>query len=86
MIDIMVPLDAVVFGPNVPAGMDWAVIGLWVCRFRKTAEGCDPRIAVTAIADTGLWRVTDGRHRVIAAIMAGRTEIEATTELQIPIK
>ncbi len=72
------PLDSLLFGPNVPAGMDWSVIGMWVCRLRKTAEPCDPPIAVTPHPQcAGVWRVCDGRHRVIAAIVAGRTHIEA---------
>lgn len=31
MIPLLLPLDALLFGPNVPAGMDWSVIGMWVC-------------------------------------------------------
>lgn len=71
-----VPLECLLFGTNVPAGMDWAVIGLWVCKFRKTAEPCDPPIQVT-IAGEDLWRISDGRHRVVASLIAGRTHIAA---------
>lgn len=75
---MQLPLDSLLFGPNVPAGMDWAVIGLWCVKFRKTAEQCDPPIEVTPIPESPrIWRVHDGRHRTIAAIMAGRTHIEA---------
>ncbi len=75
---VLLPLDSLLFGPNMPAGMDWSVIGLWTCRLRKTSERCDPPIVVTPVADTPrIWRVHDGRHRTIAAIMAGRTHIHA---------
>lgn len=69
-----IPLDRLVFLGNVPAGMDWSVIGYWVCQFRKTAED-GPPILLTPIGDTGLFRVTDGRHRTVASYIAGRTEI-----------
>lgn len=75
----MVPLNRLLFGVNPPAGMDWAVIGLWVCRFRKTAEPCDPPIIVTCEGD--YFRVRDGRHRVLGALIAGRTHIEAVIDM-----
>ena len=69
-----IPLERLMFLGNVPAGMDWSVVGLWVCKFRKSGEQ-GPPILVVPIANTGLYRVTDGRHRVVAAYFAGRTEI-----------
>jgi hypothetical protein len=74
----MVPLDRLLFGVNPPAGMDWAVIGLWCARLRKTADPCDPPIVVTQEGE--YYRVRDGRHRVIGALIAGRTHIAATIE------
>lgn len=74
----LVPLDVLLMPPNVPAGMDWAVVGLWVARFRKTAEPCDPAIQVAPVKGTEFYRVSDGRHRVVASLVAGRTHIEAT--------
>jgi hypothetical protein len=76
--ELSIALDRLLFLPNMPAGMDWAVIGLHVCHFRKTAAPCDPPIVVEPIGDTGLYRVLDGRHRTIAAYIAGRTHIEYT--------
>lgn len=72
---VRLPLDQLLFLRNVPAGMDWAVIGMWCARFRKTAEPCDPPIDV--VPDGHVYRVADGRHRTIAAYIAGRTSIEA---------
>lgn len=77
---MLIPLHHLLFGPNMPAGMDWAVIGLWVCQFRKTSEPCDPPIIVGPVDGTDFYRITDGRHRTIAAIVAGRTHIDAVLE------
>lgn len=77
---MLLPLDQLLFKPNMPAGMDWAVIGLWVVRFRKTAELCDPAITVAPIDGTGHWRILDGRHRTVASLIAGRTHINAVEE------
>jgi hypothetical protein len=38
---VRLPLDRLVFLRNVPAGMDWAVIGFWVCR-AADPEDCRP--------------------------------------------
>lgn len=69
-----IALDRLVWLGNIPAGMDWSVIGFWACQFRKSGEQ-GPPILVVPIGDTGLFRVTDGRHRTCAAYIAGRTEI-----------
>jgi hypothetical protein len=69
-----IALDRLVFLGNVPAGMDWSVVGYWACQFRKSGEP-GPPILVVPIGSTGLFRVTDGRHRTIASYFAGRTEI-----------
>jgi hypothetical protein len=73
---MLVPLHCLVMPPNMPAGLDWAVIGLWVTRFRKTPQACDPPIVVVKLP-CGLWRIEDGRHRYLAAHIAGRTHIDA---------
>jgi hypothetical protein len=75
-----IPVDCLVLKPNIPAGMDWSVIGHFVMIFRKTAQPCDPPIIVKPVGDN-LWRVMDGRHRFFAAVIAGRSEIEAEVEL-----
>jgi len=72
---VLIALDMLLFPPNMPAGMDWAVIGLWVCHFRKTPGPCDPPIRVAQRG--GFWQIEDGRHRVVAALIAGRTHVDA---------
>ena len=76
---MLVPLDRLLFPPNMPAGMDWAVVGLWVVKFRKTPQPCDPPILVRAVG-AGLYRIVDGRHRTVAALLSGRTHIDAEVE------
>lgn len=73
-------LDRLLFLRNVPAGLDWAVIGMHVVWFRKTAVPCDPPITVAPIDGTDLFRVTDGRHRTMAAYIAGRDVIDCEVE------
>ena len=73
---MLIPLHSLLYPPNLPAGMDWAVIGLWVCTFRKTPQPCDPPILVRPRAG-GYYQIEDGRHRVTAALIAGRTHIDA---------
>lgn len=72
---MLVPLDNILFGRNPPAGMNFLKLGSLVYQFRSTAEPCDPPIIVTQEGD--VYRVHEGRHRTFAAIIAGRTHIEA---------
>lgn len=76
------PLDHLLFLTNVPAGLDWSVVGHWTMVFRKTAQPCEPPIRVTPIGDTGMYRVIDGRHRTVAAYVAGRVDIDAIVDPQ----
>jgi hypothetical protein len=58
---VEIRLDRLLFPRPVPAGLDWAVLGLWVCRQRKTADPVDPPIVVRPEGD--YFRIVDGRHR-----------------------
>lgn len=75
-----IPLHRLAFLPNMPAGMDPLVIlaelGAYARDLHKTASPCEPPVKLSPIADTGLYRVEDGRHRTIAAYIAGRMDIE----------
>jgi hypothetical protein len=72
-------LDRLLFMRNVPAGMDWAVLGYWAVRMRKSNELVEP-ISIRPIDGTGLYRVVDGRHRAMAAYIAGRDAVEYTLD------
>jgi hypothetical protein len=72
---MLLPLDRLLFPQNMPAGLDWAILGLWCATFRKTPQPCDPPITVRREGD--YWRITDGRHRAVSALISGRTHIEA---------
>lgn len=72
---IRIPLNRIMVGGFPPSGMKMEVVGLWLCKFRWTMEPCDPPIQVTVEGD--YFRVSDGRHRFVAALMSGRTEIDA---------
>lgn len=72
---MLVPLDRVLFGVNPPAGMNFAKLGGIAYEFRRAAEPCNPPIQVTV--EGAYWRVHEGRHRVLGAIIAGRSHIEA---------
>jgi uncharacterized ParB-like nuclease family protein len=73
-------LDQLLFLRNCPAGMDWAVIGRFVCELRKGAVPVDPPIRVYREDGTTFYRVADGRHRTVASMMAGRDVILAVIE------
>lgn len=70
------PLSSLLFTDNIPAGMDVLTICAIAAVLRKTNEPIEP-IEVAPIGRTGLYRVSDGRHRVIASYLAGRTHIDA---------
>ncbi|WP_250029774.1 ParB/RepB/Spo0J family partition protein [Paractinoplanes maris] len=75
---IEIRLDRLLFPRPVPAGCDWAVIGLWVTHQRKTSSPIDPPITVRPEGD--YYRIVDGRHRTIAGHLAGRDAIAAIVQ------
>ena len=73
---IYIPVENICFGKNPPAGMNFLKLGAMAYHLRSTAEDLDP-IEVTRTPDHGVYRVHDGRHRVIASIIAGRPTVLA---------
>lgn len=73
-----VRLEALRLPPNVPAGMNYLQVGHFAYLLRSTTEDLDP-ILVQALPD-GSYRITDGRHRAIAALIAGRPDVLAIVE------
>lgn len=71
---IRVPLDALRFPAPVVAGMNYLLIGSLAYLMRSSNE--DPP-AVTVAKEPGGWRIVDGRHRAVAAMIAGRRDVLA---------
>jgi hypothetical protein len=61
--------------PNIPAGMNSESLLALVQRMRTTSDDPEP-VLVTRSGDH--WRLEDGRHRFLAAVIAGRPDILAT--------
>lgn len=70
-------LDRVLFPKPVPAGCNYLLIAALALRYRSTNEDVEP-ILVTR--EGHYYRITDGRHRVMASIIAGRRRVLATVE------
>lgn len=70
-------IERLLFPPNVPAGMNPYVLMSLAYQFRATNEDFEP-ILVTREGD--YWRIRDGRHRVTASILAGRSDILAVEQ------
>ena len=70
------PIERLLFPPPVPDGLNVALInGLgWHMRIYPNWH---PTPIMVAAREDGLWRIEDGRHRVIAAMMAGRPTVLA---------
>lgn len=78
----MVRLDRLLFPEPVSAGMNVLVVASFTLRYRGTNEHLDP-IRLDREGDN--FRIADGRHRVVASIMAGRKEILADTGEDSPL-
>jgi hypothetical protein len=59
---------------NVAAGMNALRLCALAYRLRATTDEPEGPIEVTREAD-GTWRIHDGRHRYIAAVIAGRPDV-----------
>jgi hypothetical protein len=71
---VRIPLDRLVLKPNVSAGANILVVASLAHMLRSTT-GDPPPITVRAEGD--LYRILDGRHRFLAAVMAGRADVLA---------
>jgi hypothetical protein len=62
-------------GPNVCAGMNLLKISHFVYLLKTTWE--DPLPPAQLIRRDDYWQIHDGRHRVVAGMIAGRPDILA---------
>jgi hypothetical protein len=67
-----VRVERLLFPPNVPAGLDALTLLSLAALLRKTNEDPDP---VLVRREGELFRITDGRHRALAAMIAGRGDV-----------
>jgi hypothetical protein len=63
----------------VSAGMDPYKLMAFTRQFRGTNEDREP-IVIAPIPGTEFFRISDGRHRFIASVMAGRKDVLAIIE------
>lgn len=73
--EFRVRIEDLRFGSNPPAGMNPFVLMSLAYQMRASTKDPAP-IEVTEEPD-GTYRVSDGRHRVVAALIAGRPDVLA---------
>ena len=59
---------------NVPAGMNPLVVMSLAYMLRATLEDPEP---IGVVREDGGWRIRDGRHRLVASMIAGRSDVLA---------
>jgi hypothetical protein len=74
-----VAIDGLLFPHPVPAGMNPYVLMSLAYAMKTTHEPVGPPIVV-AREFGGRFRIVQGRHRVVASMMAGRDWVEAELE------
>jgi hypothetical protein len=77
-VSFRVRIEDLRFGPNVTAGMNVYVLMGLVPLLKSSTEDHEP-ITVRPLLD-GSFRLIDGRHRVVASIVAGRPDVLAELE------
>lgn len=68
-----VPVEHIRLPRNVVAGCNFLKLAAYTHQLRATTEDLEP-VAVTSEPD-GSWRIDDGRHRFLAAVIAGRPDV-----------
>ena len=68
-----VPIEHVRLPRNVAAGCNFLKIGAYAHLLRGTTEDLEP--VVVAFEAKESWRLVDGRHRYLAAVIAGRPDV-----------
>ena len=76
----MVRVDRILVPPNLPAGMNPLVVMSLVLMYRSTTEHADEPILLKK--EGKYYRITDGRHRYIASVIAGRRRVKARVDKQ----
>lgn len=67
--------------PSTPtAGMNFLVLGSLAYLYRSTDEDADEPVLLKYEDNHNAYRITDGRHRVFASVIAGRKTVWAKVE------
>jgi hypothetical protein len=69
------------FGPNPPAGLNPLKLMALAYQLAATTEELEP---VEVTRDIDGWRIHDGRHRAVAAMIAGRPDVLAVERGHTP--
>lgn len=70
-------VERLLFKPNAPAGMNPLVLMSLAYMLRSSVEDPAP-IVVRRVGE--FYRILDGRHRAMAAMIAGRSDVLAIEE------
>jgi hypothetical protein len=62
-------------GPNVCAGMNFLTVA---CMVRELKTSVGDLVPIEVRREGDCWQVVDGRHRVVAGMIAGRADILAS--------
>lgn len=77
-----VRLEHLVVKPNVPCGMDYGALGGPALKMARTTTEDDvpARVRRRPGLPAPYYELTDGRHRFLRALIAGRTDLLCTEE------
>jgi hypothetical protein len=70
-------VDRILIAPNVAAGMNPLVVMSLAYLYRSTTEDVAP---IVVRREGEHYRITDGRHRYFASVIAGRRRVLAVVE------
>ena len=70
------PVEQLTLPPNIPAGMNPLVV-MSLTYLMRTTAGWPDGLEEIAVRRTGIdqWSITNGKHRFVAAVMAGRADV-----------
>lgn len=74
---VRITVDRLLFKPNAPCGMNPLVLMSLTYMLRSNVTDPDP---IVVRREGWNYRVMDGRHRAMAAIVAGRPDVLAVIE------
>lgn len=74
---VRIPIEKLLWKPNMPAGLNPFVLMSIAYVLRSSVDDVEP-IVVKPEGEN--FRIMDGRHRAVAAMIAGRSDVLAEVE------